>query len=209
MSCQDDVGARIGDPDAVKIADDVADEENWTGGFYELCLVLGPSDDGAVDRAVRSLWRVAGVSGCHARRADGTGFAAVEPGVAALHDYGHLLGTVALPSRARVVCGGFLFRYEDTDTLEFYLPLGALARVDRRIGGYPFDEHSGAASLTWRGGLDRWLADVATAVHVDVPFQRALIGFEIDESRDFSVDRRLAAVLVPGRDGLQYSPAST
>ena len=103
-----------------------------------------------------------------------------ELGAAALCEHGHLRGSLALPSGARVVCGGFLSRYEDLDTLELYLPLGALARVDRRIGGYPFDEHSGVASLTWRAGLDRWLADVATAVHADVPFQRALIGFEID-----------------------------
>jgi hypothetical protein len=148
MSDWDDVGVRIGDSDAVKIADDVADEENWTGGFYELCLVLGPSDDGTVDRALRSVWRVAGVAGCRTRLGDGTGFAAVEPGVVALHAHGHVLGTVGLPSGARVVCGGLLFRYEGIDTLVFYLPLGALARVDRRIGGYPFDERSGAESLT-------------------------------------------------------------
>jgi hypothetical protein len=192
----------------VKNADNVGDEENWTGGFYELCLVLGSADDGIVDRAVRSLWSAAPVDGCLARRADGAGFVAVDVGVAALLDHGHLLGTLALPFGARVVCGAFLFRYEDIDTLELYLPLGALARLDRRIAGYPFDEHSGVASLAWRAGLDRWLADVATAVYVDVPFQRALIGFEIDKDRDLTADRQLAAILVPGTDGLEYRPAN-
>lgn len=192
----------------MKIADDMTDDENWTGGFYELCLVLGAADDDNVDRALRSLWRAAGVHGCRDRRADGAGFAAVELGAAALYEHGHLRGTLALPSGARVVCGGFLSRYEDLDTLEFYLPLGALARVDRRIGGYPFDEHSGVASLTWRAGLDRWLADVATAVYADVPFQRALIGFEIDEDRDITINQRHAAVVVAGADGLEYRPAN-
>ncbi|MTK05031.1 transposase [Micromonospora sp. CP22] len=124
------------------------DNENWTGGFYELCLVLGAADDDNVDRALRSLWRVAGVQGCHVRRADGSGFAVFELGVAALHAHGRLRGALTLPSGARVVCGGFLSRYEGLDTVELYLPLGALARVDRRIGGYPFDESSGVESLT-------------------------------------------------------------
>ncbi|WBB57206.1 hypothetical protein [Verrucosispora sp. WMMD573] len=103
---QGDVYGRIGDGDAVGIADDMNDNENWTGGFYELCLVLGAADDDNVDRALRSLWRAAGVQGCHVRRADGSGFAVVELGVAALHAHGHLRGALTLPSGARVVCGG-------------------------------------------------------------------------------------------------------
>jgi hypothetical protein len=46
-------------------------------------------------------------------------------------------------------------------------------------------------------------------VHFDVPLQRALIGFEIDEDHDVSADGRLAAVLVPGTDGLEYLPATS
>jgi hypothetical protein len=79
-----------------------------------------------------------------------------------------------------VVCGVLVYRHEGIDDLELYLPLGALARVDRGIGGYPFDERRGVESLTWRASLDRWLADIAVRVHTDAPFQRALIGFEIN-----------------------------
>jgi hypothetical protein len=89
------------------------------------------------------------------------------------------------------------------------LPLGALARVDHRIGGFPFDERSGVESLTWRAPLDRWLADVAVAVHADVPVQRALIGFEVDEDTDIGADHRYAAVLLPCPGGLNYRPATT
>lgn len=92
--------------------------------------------------------------------------------------------------------------------MERYLPLGALARVDHRIGGYPFDERSGVESLTWRAPLDRWLADVAVAVHADVPFQRALIGFEVDEDADVKADQRYVAVLVPYPEGVDYRPAT-
>jgi len=208
-SKEDGMRGRISDHEAVKIADDMNDDENWSGGFYELCLVLGAADDDNAGRALSSLWRAAGVHGCHVPRADGAGYAAVELGVAALHEHGHLRGTLTLPSGARVVCGGFLARYEGVDTLEFYLPLGALARADRRIGAYPFTESSGVESLTWRSTLDRWMADVAIAVYTDVPFQRALIGFEIDEDRDFTADKRYAAILTPRPGGLQYCPANT
>jgi len=204
---EDDVSPRIGDLGAVTIADDLDDAENWTGGFYELCLVLGAADDGNLDQALRSLWRAAGVQTCRVRQADRAGFADVDLSAAVLHQHGHVHGTLTLPSGARTVCGGFVSRYKDIDVLELYLPLGALARIDRRIGGYPFDEHSGVESLTWRSGLDQWLAHVAATVYADVPFQRALIGFEVDEDRDITVEKRYAAVLMPGRDGLDYRPA--
>jgi hypothetical protein len=95
----------------VERADDLDDGDNWTGGFYELCLVLGEADDRNLDRAVQSLWRAADVHGCRVRRASGSGFADVEPTVNALHEHGHLRGTLALPSGARTVCGGFVHRY--------------------------------------------------------------------------------------------------
>jgi hypothetical protein len=67
---------------------------------------------------------------------------------------------------------------------------------------------SGVGSLVWRAPLDRWLADVAVAVHADVPFQRALIGFEIDEDTDITADRRYAAVLLPDPEGIHFRPAT-
>jgi hypothetical protein len=190
-------------------ADELDDAENWTGGFYELCLVLGAADDGNLDRAARSLWRAAGVRGCHVRVVGRAGFADVQLSAAVLRRHGHVHGTLALPSGARVVCGGFLSRYEDIDTLELYLPLSALARVDPGIGGYPFDERSGVESLTWRARLDQWLADVAATVYTDVPFKRALIGFEVDEDRAITAGKRYAAILLPGPTGLDYHPADT
>jgi hypothetical protein len=190
----------------VKTADDMADRENWIGGFYELSLVLGAVEDGTLDRAVRALWRSAGVHGC--RVSGASGFLDVEPGVSALREHGHLRGTLVLPSGDRVVCGGFSSRYKGSDQLELYLPLGALFRADPRVGGYPFDEPSGVESLSWRAPLDRWLADVAVVVHAEVPFQRALIGFEIEENVDIVADRRSVAVLLPFSGGWDYRPAT-
>ncbi|MEV0394190.1 hypothetical protein [Polymorphospora rubra] len=184
--------------------DEMSDARNWTGGFYELMLILGATDDVRFDRAVRSLWRAAGVRECRV----GPGLVEAEPGAAALEVDGHLRGTLTLPSGDRVVCGAHSFRYEGIDSVELYLPLGALARVDRRIGGYPFDGRSGVESLTWRAPLDRWLAEVAVTVYADVPFLRALIGFEIDEDDDITAEKRHAAVLTPDAEGMEYRPAT-
>jgi hypothetical protein len=194
----------MADLGVVATAYDLSDEENWTGGFYELSVLLGAADDRRLDRAVRSLWRAAGVQECRV----GSGLLDTEPSAAALHEHGHLRGWLTLPSGDRVVCGALVFRYNGIDNLELYLPLGALTRIDHRIGGYPFDERSGVESLTWRAPLDRWLADVAVAVYDDAPFQRALIGFEINEDIDVGADERYAAVLLAYPEGMDYRPAT-
>lgn len=190
----------------VSRADDMSDAENFSGGFYELVLVLGPTDDARLDGALKSLWRAAGVRGCRAHGVDGAGPVDVELGVRSLEEHGHLLATLTLASGDRVVCGGLAFRCDGADQVELYLPLGALARVEPRVGAYPFGADGGPRSLSWRAPLDRWLAGVAAAVYADVPFQRALVGFEVDEDED---GERYAAVLapVPG-GGWDYRPAT-
>jgi hypothetical protein len=45
-------------------------------------------------------------------------------------------------------------------------------------------------------------------VYAKVPFQRALIGFEIDEDADIADGRRYAAVLLPTSEGWDYRPAT-
>lgn len=190
----------MADPDAVA-ADDMSDAENWTGGFYELILILGAADDARLDRAVGALWRAADVRDCRA----GADLVEVIPGADAFRAGGHLLGTLTLPSGARVVCGSYTTGYEGIDSLALYFPLGALATVDERIGGYPFDARSGVESLVWRAPLDSWLADIAVTVYADVPFARAIIGFEADDDTDSNYTARLT----PGTNGLDYHPATS
>jgi hypothetical protein len=101
---------RRADLGRVASADDMGDDENWVGGFYELVLMLGDEDDERLDRALKSLWRAAGARDC----------------------------------RARPV------------TVESELSAAALQRGHR-------------------------LGDIAERVRADVPFRRALIGFEVDE----------------------------
>lgn len=194
------------------------DDENWTGGFYELALELGDMSDERLQLALSALWRAAAVEGCYGSRdREPRDQPEVPRTVEALGELGHLQGTVRLPGGQRVVCGCVAVREEDgPDWLDFYLPLGALARLDQRIGGFPFDGRSGADSLVWRHGLDEWLAAVGTEVFREVPFRLGLIGFEISgETSAHQLNGRVPAerwegFLMPADDGgsLRYEPAN-
>ncbi|TYC22462.1 hypothetical protein FXF52_20675 [Micromonospora sp. MP36] len=199
----------MGDAAAFTLAD------NWHGGFYELALELGGAgDDERLRRALVAVWRIAGVVGCYANRQSEPSAQDVVPcTVESLERFGHLRGVVELPSGDRLVCGAVAVREEHgADWLDFYLPLGALGRVDGRVGGYPFlpDDDD---SLAWRRPVDDWLASVGRRVYDEVDFRLGLIGFEV--SGDTSAEKlgrgptspRRIAYLVPDGEGLRYLPA--
>jgi hypothetical protein len=195
-------------PDPASLIDD----ENWSGGFYELAIELGASDSQRVQQALSTLWRTAAIDGCHG----GFNFEEQVPcTVASLTTFGHLRGTVVLPSGRRVVCGCVtLGGDEEPDWLDFYLPLGALARVDRRIGGFPFDSRSGEESVVWRRPLDDWLAGIGTRIFRQVPFRLGLIGFELDgnisseQMNGVVPDQRWEGYLLPAGGDLRFEPAN-
>jgi hypothetical protein len=192
------------------------DQDNWAGGHYELAIELGDTSDERLQRALTAVWRAARIEGCY-RSLDHEPAAQPEIPctVASLAEFGHLRGTVELHTGHRVVCGAFGGRYDEgQDWLDFYLPTGALARTDRRVGGFPFGPDSGTPSLLWRRGLDDWLAEIGTAVYQEVDFRLAVIGFEIDAAIDARSlegkvpDERWEAYLLPTDGQLQYTPAN-
>jgi hypothetical protein len=95
---------------------------------------------------------------------------------------------------------------EGDDTLTLGLPLGCLARLDDRIGAFPFGDDGGMGSLTWRQPLDAWLGGIAQQVRRSVGFKLAAIGLETDVddvdaahvTTDASTERPAALVLVDG-----------
>jgi len=160
------------------------DQENWAGGFYELAIEIGPTDDRRLEETLTALWRIAAIEGCFVGgRAGRSGRVAVPVSLSSLETAGHLRGAVTLPGNRVSVCGVVALREEKagtgrSDWLVLYVPLGALARIDPRVRGFPFDDQSGAASLAWRRPLDMRLADVGTRVYTEVPFELALVGLE-------------------------------
>jgi len=175
---------------------DIDDFSNWIGGFYELSIKVGPTDDARLERLLITIWRLAGATGPFIRRGEG-------PSRVAPLDLGalsqHIHAVVRLPSGSNVVCGATAIRFGDgPDVLSFYVPLAALARIDRRIQGFPFGRESGAASLGWRRPIDNWLAELATRAFAEAPFQLASIGFEassFDAPDELAGDRDFAYVL--------------
>lgn len=103
---------------------------------------------------------------------------------------------------------------EGPDWLVFSLPLGALERVQPRIGSFPLGDDGGPRSLTWRRPLDLWLADIARGVYDSVRFKLALVGWEpmfeahADELAGEVPSERDHAYLVPTPSGLSYYEAT-
>lgn len=187
---------------------DIDDYSNWMGGFYELSITAGPTDDSRLERSLVAVWRLANATGPFTRPDDG-------PSVVARLDLAalsrHIHGVVRLPIGRDVVCGATAIRFGDgPDVLSFYIPLAALARIDPRIQGFPFGDEGGAVSLDWRRPIDHWLAELATRVYAEAPFQLASIGFEassFDPPDVLAADRDFACV-VPVNVGPRYYEAT-
>jgi hypothetical protein len=193
---------------------DLDDDENWTGGFYELALQLGPRDDVRLASALGSGWAAAAVDGCWehgSRRAGRWSHRSVELGVAALERYGHLHGVVMLPTGERTSWGAVAIREEaGDDWLDFYLPLGALTNAVSTVGGYPFESET--KSLGWRLPIDDWFVKIARSVFLVAPFRLGLVGFEVSgmaDGNDLEIpEERGMGYLVPNHGALTYHPAT-
>jgi hypothetical protein len=163
-------------------ASQLDDPDNWVGGFYELALELGPADDERLEAAISAVCTHTGAVGWYAV-GDRRPVAAERLPCTweSIARHGQLRGTVQLPRGEQVVCGLVVVREEggsyEPDWLDFYIPLGALGRIDSRVGGYPFGDF--AESLQWRRPFDDWLADLGRRVYEEVPFRLGLIGVEV------------------------------
>jgi hypothetical protein len=206
----------VWDTAAMPDATAFTDPENWTGGFYELSLEIGDRDDGRLQRALTALWQAAAITGCYGSTAqEPTDQNAVPVTVASLQEFGHLRGIVRPPLGGPVVCGCIATRFDDdnADWLTLYLPLGALARVEWRVGGFPFGPDGGPVSLAWRASLDTWLAGLVTEVFHHVDFRLGLIGFELDHITAADLngvvpEQRWNGYLLPADGRLTYTPAT-
>jgi hypothetical protein len=192
------------------------DPENWTGAFYELSLVFGDCDDERLQRAVTTLWRAAAITGCYGSiDREPADQSAVPVTVASLREFGMLRGIVRPPLGGPVVCGCDVMRFDrdNCDWLTLNLPLGALERVEPRIGGFPFGPDGGPESLAWRAPLDTWLAGVADEVFRHVGFRFGLIGFDLDYTTAADLNGVVSqqgrnGYLWPANGQLTYTPAN-
>ena len=212
----DEVGVGVNDSSAF------TDDENWTGGFYELAVELGDRDDHRLDAAISAAWADPWLTGPFAARDhEASAQERVAPSLATQETTRHLRGLAQLPTGPATVCGSVIIREErGTDWFDFYLPVGALARADSRVGAYPFgammtvgDQMATTDSLVWRGPIDRWLATMAKRIFEVAPFRLGLIGWEMSGTTsaaeiDAVPEERYMTYLVPEDHGLAIYEAT-
>ncbi len=199
--------------------DQIDDDENWVGGHYELALELGPRDDSRLDQAYKALIELTGFEGSWALTSlEPRRYGPIPTSYESLTSFPLMRGRLYLPSGRRVVCGLNVVREEAEppfyapDWLVLDIPLGALTKVEARVGGYPFGET--IASLEWRRPLDDWLADIGRQIFRRVKFRLGLVGMEV--SGDASSDRLESGIpadrpfgyLWPTDGELDYFPAT-
>jgi hypothetical protein len=160
-------------------------EETWCGGHYEIEIELGVPSDERLCTALQRIWSHPSLRGCClSRDQEPQAQVRVDPGQHALE--GHLFGVATLPNGTSVPCGTYVCRLEGDnqepprDLLSFFVPRGALPRIQGK-GAYPFGDADLAAAL--RKELDQWLVEIGRLVFEQVPFELALVGWEVDFPR--------------------------
>jgi len=87
---------------------------------------------------------------------------------------------VELPDGRTLICVVGATRNDNGgDWLDPSIPVGVLAKSDRRVGGFPFGPDGGPPSLAWRLPIDAWFASLAAQVRQVTGFKQAVIGFEV------------------------------
>ena len=204
---------------------DLQQAENWSGSCYELAMELGARDDSRLERALLAVWHHASVKGCFVAEYEPytgirplalLGHAEVPLSLRSLEESGQLRGVVRLPSGVDIVCSVVAVREDNgPDWLDFGVPLGALWQADPRIGGFPFGDDYGQATLFWRRPLDGWLAEIGSLVYAEVPFRLGLIGDTVsgrvyaDQLAGRAPTIRDFGYLVPANDVLAYHEANS
>jgi hypothetical protein len=209
-------------------AEQIENEDNWSGANYALVLEVGDRDDARLEAAFLAMGQLARISEFRAGIAfsdDPAGITSqvepVAPTLSSLVQFGHLRGTVELPDGNRVVCGLLVVREEVTatnrgkDWLEFFLPLNALAKIEPRVGFFPHILPGDADdSLQWRRPIDDWLAEIGSQLFRTTRFRLGVIGAEFgfdvdaDRLRDGIPDQRAMAYLWPDVGQIIYYPAT-
>ena len=190
------------------------DEENWRGGYHQLAIEIGDRDDTRLSAALEVLCEERRLHGWFVDRSQEPFEQQPRPGdLHTLEEIGRLYGLADLPGGATTVCHTSVIRdltleVPDAtswpDWLSLSVPLGALARTDPRVGGYPFGS---APSLEWRDPIDRWLIELAIRIYERVPFRLGLVGCEVSGETTAAEltsipDERSIAYLAPEGDDL-------
>ncbi|MEU4039093.1 hypothetical protein [Streptomyces collinus] len=187
------------------------DQTNWSGGYYELAIEVGSSDDAQIQAVLSALWSAADVHGCFGQRDHEPEEQDLVPcTVGSLAEFGHLHGQVRLPTGQLVVCGCVAIRGgdESSDWLDFYVPGGALDNAGLAYwdGRRPFFRSD---------VMDDWLAGIGKETFTRAAFSLGVVGFEVSGCSDAATlagqmpQERGIGYLLPVDGTLHYGAANT
>jgi len=182
-------------------------QDVWKGGHYELFIELNVGSAEELCSLLRALWSFPSLDGCYVRQdCEPSTQVRVQPcenRIAA-----HLYGLAKLPDETVVPCGTYTMDYDGEDRLQpahwvsFYLPLGALSAV-YPVGEYPLGPMDRVSE--WKTPVDSFLTQIAKWTHRRVPFEFALIGFEVDVSATSRQAIRSSGIPEERMDGILWS----
>ncbi|WP_329341596.1 hypothetical protein OG866_37000 [Streptomyces sp. NBC_00663] len=175
----------------------------WSGGFYELAIEVGSTDDAALQAVLDAVWTAAQVQGCYGHEGrEPEEQEAVPRTIAALEEFGQLLGRVRLPTGELVAFGVTAVRGGDdsSDWLDFGVPLSALWQAGVAFEEGPFERSA---------ATDDWLAALATDAFREAPFSLGLVGWNVSGLAEAALlsdglpEKRGMGYLLP-RDGVLH-----
>ncbi len=195
----------------------------WSGGYFELEIMLGPRSDDRLQRAMQALWNHGSLDGCYQRNdlepaeQSRVAWAEAAASVSASEFEHPYYGVATAPNGRSIACASFAIRFESDaesdaqDLLSLGVPMGSLGEA-YPVGAYPFADQ---VNLGWRSEVEEWLRVIAVAVFESVPFPFASIGHEVDEFAHWReivsggvTDERWNGYLVERDSALVWYPAN-
>jgi hypothetical protein len=178
---------------------DFLDDESWSGGFYELSLILGEVDDvdsyARLEQALRSCWSHPALTGPYLSRRQMSGEVDWSGDMIA-----PLYGWIDLPFGRTVVVTHVIREEHGSPNLDWFdvgIPLGGLSNLHPSVGGYPAEPIDRVAE--WRPEVDVVLVSIAEAIYASSGFVHGLIGCEVSGEADSFVvpDERAMVMSLP------------
>lgn len=138
---------------------DITNTSNFSGGDYELEILLGERDDARMVAAYYACWSFPELQGPYLRSdipiAEQTIAAPTFDGI--LHRFTY--GVAHIPECAPLLCGSYAIRWENdvTDTFGLYIPMGTLDHAAAQIGVSFFRSHRDPTIVRWWEAIDAWM----------------------------------------------------
>ncbi|MBZ9713115.1 hypothetical protein [Deinococcus multiflagellatus] len=189
--------------------------ETWRGGFLELALELGPTDDAQLQKAFEVIWIHPNVQGVYVdRNTEPENQLLFAPSQVTPRSQG-TYGVISLPSGVILPFTVLVVRGDGEDWLDIDIPMGAVQHAvgDDELAFYSNGNVSDASPVACVRELEDFLAELASVVFTHVKYRLGLIGWEVSGTQDAQEIReqgiptvRHVGYVLPEESTLRYYP---